>query len=69
MRPASGTMPGLSADDAAREISLDVFRGWLGAERVFVNVQALYRELSEDPELPEILELFAGMARLTGKRA
>jgi len=56
---------GLTVEQAAREISLEAYRAWLDAERVFVNVHTLYREFAGDPDPPEILELFAGMARIS----
>ncbi len=59
---------GLTVEEAARDISLEAYRSWLDEERVFVNVHSLYREFSGEPGLPEILELFAGMARLTKER-
>jgi glyoxylase-like metal-dependent hydrolase (beta-lactamase superfamily II) len=55
---------GLTVEEAAREISHEAYRAWLDAERVYVNVHSLYREFAGESELPEILELFAGMARL-----
>jgi cyclase len=59
---------GLSAEEAARDISLDAWRGWLDSERVYVNVRTLYRELSGDDAAPDVLELFAGMARFKADR-
>jgi glyoxylase-like metal-dependent hydrolase (beta-lactamase superfamily II) len=60
---------GLTVEQAAREISLEAFRTWLDAERVFVNVHSLYRDFAGDPNPAEILELFAGMARLAREGA
>jgi glyoxylase-like metal-dependent hydrolase (beta-lactamase superfamily II) len=37
---------GLPEEEAARDIALDGFRGWLDEERMVVNVHALYREFS-----------------------
>jgi cyclase len=54
---------GLAVEDAARDISLEAFRSWLDAERVFVNVHSLYREFGGVPDPPEVLELMAGAAR------
>lgn len=59
---------GLTVEEAARDISLEAYRSWLDPERVFVNVHSLYREFSGNPDPPEILEMFAGMARLTKER-
>lgn len=55
---------GFTVEQAAREISHEAYRAWLDAERVYVNVHSLYREFSGESDLPEVLELFAGMARL-----
>ena len=55
---------GLTVEQAVQEISLEAYRSWLDAERIFVNVHSLYRDFDGDPNPPEILELFAGMARL-----
>jgi cyclase len=54
---------GLSADEAARDIALDGFSHWRDAERVAVNVDTIYRELSGDPSKPDPLALLARMAR------
>lgn len=54
---------GVPVDEAARDIAVDAFRGWLDAERVYVNVRTLYRDFSGDRSAPDVLELFAGMAR------
>ena len=59
---------GLTVEEAARDVSLEAYRSWLDAERVYVNVHSLYREFSGNCEPPEILEMFAGMARLTKER-
>ncbi len=55
---------GLSVDEAVREIELEAYRDWLDPERIFVNVHTLYRDFEGDTRAPEILEMFAGMARL-----
>lgn len=60
---------GMTVEEAARDMTLDEFAGWLDAERVYVNVHTLYRELSDDHEPPDVLALFAGMARLSRARA
>jgi cyclase len=54
---------GLSADEAARDIALDGFEHWLDRERVAVNVDTIYRELSGDRTKPDPLALLARMAR------
>ena len=55
---------GQSVEQAARELSLDAWNGWIDAERIYVNLHTAYREISGAKETPEVLELFAGMARL-----
>lgn len=55
---------GMSFDDAVRDITLDEFKGWLDPERVYVNVQTLYRDFAGMGEKPHVLASFAGMARL-----
>lgn len=55
---------GMSLEEAARDIALDEFKGWLDAERVYVNVQTLYRDFSGSTDKPDVLSAFAGMARL-----
>lgn len=55
---------GMSFDDALRDITLDEFRDWPEAERLYVNVQTLYRDFSGEGDQPDVLAAFAGMARL-----
>jgi cyclase len=55
---------GMSADEAARDIVLDNFSGWLDGERVAVNVDTIYRDLSGDRSKRDPLEALARMARL-----
>jgi len=55
---------GMSVEEAARDLTLDEFKSWLDAERVYVNVHTLYRDFAGDREPADILALFAGMARL-----
>ena len=40
---------GMTFLEAARDISLDAFKGWPDEERVFSNVNALYREFGAEP--------------------
>ena len=54
---------GLSAEDAAHDIALDGFSHWRDAERVAVNVDTIYRELSGDRSRRDPLALLARMAR------
>ena len=61
---------GMSEEDAAADISLDGFRGWLDEERMVVNVHALYREFSEGRAAPVSHdELHARMRRWRERRA
>ena len=54
---------GLSAYDAAMDISLTDFDSWGDAERIVVNVATLYREFGAR-EAPEVGEVFALMAKI-----
>jgi glyoxylase-like metal-dependent hydrolase (beta-lactamase superfamily II) len=54
---------GLSADEAARDITMGGFSHWRDAERVAVNVDTIYRELSGDRSKRDPLALLARMAR------
>jgi glyoxylase-like metal-dependent hydrolase (beta-lactamase superfamily II) len=54
---------GMSALEAARDIALDRYASWGDAERVVVNVDAVYRELSESVEPANPIELFEQMAQ------
>jgi glyoxylase-like metal-dependent hydrolase (beta-lactamase superfamily II) len=55
---------GMSPLEAARDISLDKYARWGEAERVLVNVDAVYRELSEAAEPSNPIEMFGQMAQL-----
>jgi cyclase len=55
---------GMTALEAARDIALDSYARWGEAERVVVNVDAVYRELSESTEPANPIELFGQMAEL-----
>jgi glyoxylase-like metal-dependent hydrolase (beta-lactamase superfamily II) len=57
---------GLTAFEAAREIELGAFAGWLDAERIAVNVDTLYREFKNESQRTDIIELFSNMATLAG---
>jgi cyclase len=60
---------GMSACDAARDISLGDFAGWLDAERIAVNVHTLYRHWSPTEQTPDVMTLFREMAALAADRA
>jgi cyclase len=53
---------GFSVQEIARDISLDEYATWNDAERLVVNVDSIYRELSGEMEHPGTIGLFALMA-------
>ncbi len=53
---------GLSVTEAANDIALDMYGSWSDAERIVVNVDALYREFRNDPTPADIVGLFGLMA-------
>lgn len=55
---------GMTASDAALDISLGEFRHWLDPERVAANVIALYREYAGDDRPPDVVAIFGAMARV-----
>jgi glyoxylase-like metal-dependent hydrolase (beta-lactamase superfamily II) len=55
---------GMSLDDAVHDIAFGAFSGWLDRERLAVNVQAKYRELSPTAPRANTAELFSLMAKL-----
>ena len=55
---------GMSVEDAARDIALGQFEGWLDRERIGVNVHTRYRELSGGALRGTTAELFGLMAKL-----
>ena len=59
---------GMSVEQAARDLVLDEFKGWIDAERVYVNVHTLYRDFAGDPTPGDVLAMFAGMARLQNEQ-
>ena len=59
---------GLSAYDAALDISLADFDSWGDAERIVVNVATLYREFGSTEQPGDPFELFALMARVRRER-
>jgi cyclase len=54
---------GMSLEEAVRDISLQPFADWGDAERICVNVNALYLEFAKDRSRPDVMKLFAMMAR------
>ncbi|MEO8972590.1 MAG: MBL fold metallo-hydrolase [Ktedonobacteraceae bacterium] len=55
---------GMSSLEAAKDIPLVRFSTWTESERMAVNVNSIYRELSDDQERPTTLSLFGQMAVL-----
>ena len=55
---------GMDIEDTVRDLTLDEFKDWLDAERTYVNVHTLYRDFAGDTEPGDVLQLFAGMARM-----
>ena len=53
---------GMGEDEAARDIALDAFRGWIDAERMIVNVNSLYREFRGGTEPPSLEDLQGRMS-------
>jgi cyclase len=60
---------GLSATEAAWDIDLADFGDWGEAERVALNVDAVYREIDPTYETPGVLALFTLMAEIADARA
>ena len=59
---------GLSARDAAHDISLGDYDSWGDAERIAVNVATLYREFANDASPANPAELFGLMAEIWQSR-
>ena len=55
---------GLSAYDAALDISLADFDSWGDAERIVVNVASAYKEFAKDEKPHDVTALFGLMARI-----
>ena len=60
---------GLDEAEAARDIALDAYAGWLDAERIVVNVATLYCQYKGEVAPADIGALFADMARFAGEHA
>jgi glyoxylase-like metal-dependent hydrolase (beta-lactamase superfamily II) len=54
---------GMSDEEATRDINFDAFRDWSDEERIYVNVNACYREFENDRGRPDVLRMFTLMAR------
>lgn len=57
---------GMSAVDAANDIALGEYRGWLDSERLVVNLETLYRELEPGRAGTDVGSLFLEMGRMAG---
>jgi glyoxylase-like metal-dependent hydrolase (beta-lactamase superfamily II) len=57
---------GMDAWQAAQDIDLAPFAGWLDSERIAVNVDTLYRQFNKDTQVTDIMELFRRMGELAG---
>ena len=55
---------GMTARDAAFDISISDFESWTDAERIAVNIDTLYREYSGDTSTPNTMEIFTLMAAI-----
>lgn len=55
---------GMSAEDAAADISLGQFADWIDRERIAVNVDTVYRELDPSHQASDVAALFTMMAKL-----
>lgn len=59
---------GMSAMEAARDISLDRYVTWPDGERIVVNIASIYRELSGDESQLNTITAFGQMAELAARR-
>ena len=55
---------GMGVIDAARDIDLGPYSGWGGTERVFLNVNSLYREFGSEQVFDDVMGLFAEMGAI-----
>ena len=55
---------GMSVGDAARDIDLGPYADWGDSERIFINVNTLYREFGSDRVVDDVMALFAEMGEL-----
>jgi cyclase len=64
---------GLPVEEAARDIALDPFKDWMDDERIFINVNALYRDFrgetgQMDLSHDEVMKVWDMMGRLYKER-
>lgn len=55
---------GMSAVDTAKDIELGAYNDWLDSERIAINVDTIFGELSPSHESPGVIGLFSQMAAL-----
>lgn len=55
---------GMSALDAAHDIDVGEYADWGESERVFLNVNTLYREFGADQVVDDVMTLFTEMGRI-----
>ncbi len=54
---------GLNWVEASEEIVTDFYNNWIDRERVFINVNSLYREFNHDRKPPAAMKVFSEMAK------
>jgi glyoxylase-like metal-dependent hydrolase (beta-lactamase superfamily II) len=54
---------GLDWVAASEEIIADFFNDWIDRERIFINVNSLYREFDGNDRAPSAMKVFAEMAK------
>ncbi|MFN0163861.1 MAG: MBL fold metallo-hydrolase [Burkholderiales bacterium] len=54
---------GMNDEEAARDIAWDAFRDWTDIERIFINVNAVWREYKKSDERPDVPRMFGLMSR------
>ena len=59
---------GMTDEEAARDIAWTEFRDWSDEERIFINVNAAYREFKGDGSRPDVLRLFTLMGQYHNER-
>ena len=65
---AEESAAGMTAEEAAWDIDLGPYADWGEAERIAINVDAVYREVDPTYESPGVLPLFTRMAELADAR-
>ncbi len=60
---------GMNSWEAAQDIALGSFGGWLDAERLAVTVDTIYREINSDHSRRNVMDLFGRMVQLERRYA